>query len=82
MAPERKQYEGHSIEVREREGKRELLIDGKPVRYGELPGGRYFLDEYAYEWTDDLMELAQRYLDHQRRAAEVRRERGASPRRK
>lgn len=50
----------------------ELLIDEQPVRFGQLPDGRYALEEYAFDWTDDLMDLAQRYIDYRERAQEIR----------
>jgi hypothetical protein len=87
MEPERHEYKGHRIELRAREGREELrareaereeelelLIDDEPVRYGQLPDGRYALEEYAYDWTDDLMDLAQRFIDYRERAEELRRE--------
>ncbi len=77
MNPERQEHEGHSIELREWKGKRELLIDGAPVRYAQLPGGLYFLDAYAFDWTDNLMELARRFIDYRRRAEKVRRDRAS-----
>src|SRR5215213_3338078 len=70
-------------EVRAREAERgedlelqdlELLIDEQPVRFGQLPDGRYALEEYAFDWRDDLMDLAQRYIDYRERAQEIRRE--------
>ena len=70
-------------EVRAREAERgedlelrdlELLIDEQPVRFGQLPDGRYALHEYAFDWTDNLMELARRYIDYRERAEEIRRE--------
>ena len=69
-------------EVRAREAERgddlelqdlELLIDEQPVRFGQLPDGRYALEEYAFDWTDDPMELARRYIDHRDRAEEIQR---------
>jgi hypothetical protein len=75
MASERQEYEGHQIELREREGQRELLVDNVPVRYGQLPNGLYFLHEYAYDWTDNLTELAQRFIDYRRKVDLIRRER-------
>jgi hypothetical protein len=75
MASERQEYEGHQIELREREGQRELLVDNVPVRYGQLPNGLYFLHEYAYDWTDNLTELAQRFIDYRRKVDMIRRER-------
>ena len=51
----------------------ELHIDEQPVRFGQLPDGRYALEEYAFDWTDDLMELARRFIDYRERAEEIRR---------
>jgi hypothetical protein len=90
MEPERQEYKGHRIELRapegrevrareaEREEELELLIDDEPVRYGRLPDGQYALHEYAYDWSDDLMDLARRFIDYRDRANEIRRE--AEPR--
>jgi hypothetical protein len=87
MQPERQEYKGHRIELRPREGRegvrareaereeeRELLIDDQPVRYGQLPDGLYALEEYAFDWTDNLMDLARRFIDYRDRAEEIRRE--------
>lgn len=86
MGTEHQEYKGHRIELRapggERLGAREaegeagpdLLIDDEPVRYGRLPDGQYFLEEYAYDWRDDLMALARRYVDYRITADERRRE--------
>jgi hypothetical protein len=87
MEPERQEYKGHRIELRAREGREEepareaereeeleLLIDDQPVRYGQLPDGRYALHEYAYDWRDNLMDLARRFIDYRERAEEIRRE--------
>jgi hypothetical protein len=74
--------EGSEEEVRAREAERgddlelrdlELRIDEQPVRFGQLPDGRYALHEYAFDWTDDLMELARRFIDYRERAQEIRR---------
>ncbi len=69
---QRLEYEGRLIEVQRRDGETELLIDGSPVRYGQLPDGSYFLSEYAYDWSSDLMEVARRYVDHLARAEQAR----------
>ena len=86
MEPEREEYKGHRIELRPREGREaereedfdlqdlELRIDEQPVRYGQLPDGRYALEEYAFDWRDDLMDLARRFIDYRERAEEIRRE--------
>ena len=60
---------GDDLELRDLE----LLIDEQPVRFGQLPDGRYALEEYAFDWTDDLTELARRYIDYRERAEEIRR---------
>ncbi len=88
MEPERHEYKGHRIELRPREEVRalevegaedlelrdlELLIDAQPVRFGQLPDGLYALEEYAFDWTDDLMELARRFIDYREKAREIRR---------
>jgi hypothetical protein len=77
MKPEAQEYAGHRIELRPRDDQTELLIDGIPVRYGQLPDGLYFLHDYAYDWSDNLMELAQKFIAYQQRADEIRREREA-----
>ena len=57
----------------EREAEPELLIDDEPIRYGQLPDGRYALQEYAYDWRDNLMDLARRFIDYRERAEDIRR---------
>ena len=87
MQPERQEYNGHRIELRPREGhedvraraaeheeEQELLIDDQPVRHGQLPDGLYALEEYAYDWTDNLIDLARKFIDYRDRAEEIRRE--------
>ena len=74
MAPQDKDQQRNRIETTEGKSGVELRIDGIPVKHGRLPDGRYFLDQYAYDWTDDLEELARRFLEHQRKAEAIRRE--------
>ncbi len=82
MAQSRQEYRGHRIELRAREELREglreeqpeLLIDDEPVGYGQLPGGSYALNEYAYDWQDNLIDLAKRYIDYRDQVDEMRRE--------
>jgi hypothetical protein len=93
MEPERQEYKGHRIELRPREGLEaereedlelqdlELRIDEQPVRFGQLPDGRYALEEYAFDWRDDLMDLARRFIDYRERAQEMRRGEAESGRR-
>ena len=68
----KKQSSGHRIELRKEKGKPVLLMDDRPLRYGQLPDGRYFLDDYAYDWSDDLMEVAERYAAYLKRVEKVR----------
>jgi hypothetical protein len=63
------EYRDHSIELRDDR----LLLDGVAIPYGRLPDGQYFLYEYAYDWSDDLAALAQRYIDYRVAADEARR---------
>jgi hypothetical protein len=63
-----------ATEGEHREERFELLIDNQPVRYGQLPDGLYALEEYAFDWTDNLMDLARRFIDYRDRAEEIRRE--------
>jgi hypothetical protein len=71
MKAKRHEYEGHFIEVRPGKELPELLLDNVPTRYGRLPDGSYFLDDYAYDWSDDLIEVARRYIDYRERLAKV-----------
>jgi hypothetical protein len=80
MKQERQEHAGHRIEVRERGRETELLIDDVPVRYGRLPNGKYFLHEYAYDWSDNVVDLARRFIDYRRRVESIRTKR--SPARK
>ena len=79
------EYKGHRIELRtpevdtlavdevESEAGPELLIDDKPIRYGQLPDGQYFLHEYAYDWRDNLIDLARGLIDYRTKTTENRR---------
>ena len=76
MQSRREEYQGHVIELRAPRDagiapddveKPELLIDDVPVSYDQLPDGSYALHRYAYDWTDDLFVLAQRFINHENR---------------
>jgi hypothetical protein len=70
-------FQGHTIELRAPEGREEeleLLIDKQPVRYSQLPDGRYALEEYAYDWHKNLPDLARRFIDYREKAEQIRRE--------
>lgn len=86
MKPERLRYRDHDIEVRVPEGPPErergvrppedeakpvLLIDDLPIPYDRLPDGSYYLHDYAYDWRDDLIDLARGYLDYRADASEI-----------
>jgi hypothetical protein len=45
----------------------EVLIDGEPVGHGRLADGSLYMDENAYEWGDDLAELAEKLIDYRDR---------------
>lgn len=86
MEPQRQEYKGHSIELRAPGGREdvgareggeehfELLIDNQPVRYRQLPDGRYALEEYAYDWQENLTDLARSFIDYQEKVEAIRRE--------
>jgi hypothetical protein len=85
METESQEYKGHRIVVRAAradapgaresvvEAEPELLIDDEPIRYGQLPDGQYFLQDYAYDWRYDLMDLARGYIDYRQTTEELRR---------
>ncbi|WP_331743092.1 hypothetical protein OG239_43040 (plasmid) [Streptomyces sp. NBC_00868] len=72
MANNYRERNGHQIELRAGETCNELLIDGTPLDYGQGVDGRYFLHKYAYVYSDNLMELAEQFVDHEIRADEIR----------
>jgi hypothetical protein len=86
MESEHQDYKGHHIELRarevresralavENEPKFELLIDNIPVQYGQLSGGSYYLHEYAYDWSENLMDLAKKFIDKRDRENMLRHE--------
>ena len=76
MEPERQEYKGHYIDLRvsdigksrtlgvKSEPELELLIDSVPVRYSQLPDGSYALHEYAYDWSDNLIDLSKKFIEY------------------
>lgn len=72
MNPEYSEYKGHRIELREHEGAQTLMIDHVPVRYGRFDDGMYYLHEYAYDPSDNLVDLARKYIDYRERSEENR----------
>jgi hypothetical protein len=61
----------HVIEVRDAIGKPELRIDDVLMRYGTLSDGQFFLHDYAYDRSDDLTTLAQKYLRYREKQTKV-----------
>jgi hypothetical protein len=74
VTPQHGKYKDRNIEIRKRGQTYELLIDNAPMQYGELPGGLYYLHEYAYDWTDNLMDLSHKFIDYQSRVDKIRQE--------
>jgi hypothetical protein len=81
MKPERREYRGHRIELRPPDDESlrasatpeetlELLIDDEPIRHGRFPDGLFFLEDYAYDWSDDLLDVATKLIDYRQRAGE------------
>lgn len=68
LGPE--QTDENAVEERAESAAPVLRIDDAPVAHGQLPDGLFFLNDYAYDWQDDLMELARRFVDYRERAAE------------
>jgi hypothetical protein len=50
-----------------------VLIDGESVGHGRLADGSLYLDENAYEWGDDLAELAEKLIDYRDRTRATQR---------
>lgn len=79
--PIAEEYRGHRIELRVEDSAEEmgeargeatqvLLIDGVPTGYGQLPDGSYALDDYAYDWRDNLVDVAKGFIDYRLAAEE------------
>lgn len=71
----REEIHGHTLELIDEADGPQLRLDGETLRYGRLPGGLYFLHDYAYDWTDDLLELGRRYVDYRTKSDEILRQR-------
>jgi hypothetical protein len=73
MESQNRIYKGHRIVLDSREPEPELRIDDEQVAYGQLPDGQFFLYDYAYDWANDLMDLAERWIDYRANADRIRR---------
>ena len=75
MKPKHDRYKGYKIEIRKTGDREELFINNSRIKYGQLPKGLYFLDEYAYDWKENLVELSKVFIDYQEKAKQIHRER-------
>ena len=69
------EYQGHKIEIRRIGKKEELLIDDISINYGQLSNDLYFLDKYAYDWKDNLLELSRSFIKYRSNVERIRHER-------
>ena len=75
MQEEEHEFEGHRIKLRYKsKDQPELLINNQPLRYGQLPDGLYFLHEYAYDPSDNLIDLARKFIAYKKKTDQIRRE--------
>ena len=60
-------YHGVTVNIPEQEDARRmrLTIDGRTHRFGQDAAGAFFLDDYAYDRSEDLPQVIKNYLDHQ-----------------
>ncbi len=76
MAEDRLEYRGRIIEMPEiDEGSGRtavrVVIDGRTFEGGRDSAGLYYLDAYAFDRAETLMEVAKRYVDHIEARAEA-----------
>lgn len=75
MYQERQEYKGHRIELRaaasDKSDVREIKTEAE-VEPELLIDDQYFLREYAYDWHDDLMDLARGLIDYRERVDKSR----------
>jgi hypothetical protein len=62
----RETYKKHEILIRRDPRRTRLFIDGAPVGHGKA-GDQYYLDVYAYDRADSLLEVVRRYIDYRAR---------------
>lgn len=60
-------YKNHEIVVRPKGKRTELLIDGVRTKFGQDAGGLFYLQPYAYDRAESLVEVVKRYLDYRAR---------------
>jgi len=59
------EYKGQKIEVRAAETDETLSINNRPIKWDKSPEDSYFLEKYAYDWKDNLEDLAKKFIDYQ-----------------
>jgi hypothetical protein len=72
MKSRRLEYKNHWIELREDKDQGEIIINGIPAKYGRFSDGLYFLRDYAYDPSENLEDLAKKFIEHKLRADEQR----------
>jgi hypothetical protein len=55
------------IQIKTREGRPRLFIDGVEMRYGQLQNGLYYLEQYGYDRSSSLTDLARKYIAYRKR---------------
>jgi hypothetical protein len=73
LKPQGGEYKGHKIEIRKVGDKKELFINNSRIKYGQLPKGLYFLDKYAYDWKENLIDLSKAFIDYRAKVEEIHR---------
>jgi hypothetical protein len=63
-SPLNETYRGHKIITRKKGKRTELLIDGVRIKFGQDAAGLYYLQPYAYDRAESLLEVVKRYLDY------------------
>ena len=60
-------HRGRKVEIPEQEDAKRMrmTIDGRTHRFGQDAAGAFFLDDYAYDRSEDLPQVIKNYLDHQ-----------------
>ncbi len=65
MKRHNEEYKGQKTKVRVADTDETLSINNRSMRCGRSPDGSYFLENYAYDWKDNLEDLAKAFIDCQ-----------------
>lgn len=66
----RQKYKGHEVVIHRDDPGHRVLIDGEPFRYGRTARG-FYLDVYAYDRSESLIDVVRRYLDYRDAATQA-----------